>query len=1180
MNLSNIRTRLSALIVATVIAVPVLGQNAKVSVSMQPGSLKSLFAAIERQTPYRFSYASEIGNRQIASRVNKSKTPVSAILKEVLPSLGLEYTMLSDNVIAVSRKNTQTTSKKVSAGNPVKVSGKVVDSNGDPLTGATISVEGTKNAVVADVDGNYSIHVLPGQTLRVSFVGMSPTKIKVKAGQTEYPVTMKDADMTLEQVVVVGYGTQKKVNLTGAVAAIEGKTLEDRSVTNLSTLLQGTVSGVNISTSSNTPGSSSSINIRGVSSINSASPLVLIDGTVGDINSVNPNDVKSISVIKDASAAAVYGARAAFGVILVTTKSGEDKDGMATIRYNGRAGWTRSTTSNEYETTGYWSVYLINKFWQAQGDTDYIRYDQHDMEELLLRVNDKTENPERPWVVTENYNGKKRWKYYANTDWYHELYDDNRFQQKHNLSLSGGIGKIKYFVSGAITTEDGMMKVNKDKYKKYNLRANIDFPCNKWISFQNTTSFFGDSYSYQADGSVENNFLYAAVHALACYPLKNPDGSWIYDSPYQSYKVANGRHIIEYEGLHPNIKRNTDFTNMSRFNITPIKQLTFTADFTYRFNQGRNTQRGNNFSYRLYPEDDLKVYDSGAGQNDLGETVTTYNYYTVNGLVTYKDTFKDAHNLTVVAGYNYETRNYKRVYAYGQNIGSETLDDLNLIQPNDEGSIMTEVGGGQNQYSLQGYFGRINYDYKGKYLFELSGRYDGSSRFAKGHRWGFFPSGSAGWRFSEEKFFEPLTKWWSNGKIRLSYGSLGNQNVDYYTFLRLVSTEKMDAYFGEGTTLAKKATIAAPIAGDLTWEKVNQWDLGFDFGFFNNRLNTTIDLYIRDTKDMLTDGIELPSVYGASVPKMNIADLRTKGWELSAEWNDSFNLFDRRFTYSVGANISDYDSEITKYDNENKSFAKSYYEGMKIGELWGYVVDGFFKSDEEAQEYASRVDLSSVAKRIGTGWQAGDVKYIDVNGDGIINTGANTVDDPGDRVLLGNQRAHLQYGFRGGFSYVGIDFNIFFQGTGNHVWYPNGRNQRFWGCYSYPYLSFLPADFKYQVWREDNQDSYFPRPMGYGASGGTLSLVNSQYLQNARYLRLKNVTVGYTLPQKWTSKAHIDKVRVYFTGENLFYWSPMKKNTRYVDPEDAINRTGNSGDQNRLYYPTSKTFMFGLDVQF
>lgn len=1059
------------------------------------------------------------------------------------------------------------------------ISGKVFDTNEEPLIGVTVTIENTTIGAITDIDGAFTLQVPEGKVvLNVSYVGFVPQKVTVASGQSNVTVRLSEDAVLLNEVVVVGYGKQKKVNLTGAVASVGGEELENRVTKSLSSMLQGTVAGLNVTTSSGVPGSSASINVRGITSIHESEPLVLIDGAVGDIDRVNPNDVESISVIKDASAAAIYGARAAFGVILVTTKSGAAKDGKATVRYSGRFGWQAPTTSTDYETTGYWSVYTINQFWQANSGTLYVDYTDQDMQELWNRVNDKTEHPDRPWVVEDVRNGRNQWVYYGNYDWWHSLYRDNRPMQQHNVSISGGKDDVKYFVSGSYDKQTGILRENPDIYRKYNLRSKIDFRINEWLTMSNNTSFYSSQYSYLGDGDVENTLAYSARHALACFPQKNPDGSWLYSTPYLNYKVANGRHILLGENSHRNVERSTDFTNTTRLVYAPIRELSFTGDFTYRQYQSRNTSRSNVMYYREYPDGELLSYATGAGANRLDEAVNTNQYYSTNIFGTYDDTFNQAHHLSVVGGMNYEAWKNKNISAYGENLVSTDLDDLDLVGQNAEGATITGVGGGQNEYALLGIFGRINYDYKSRYLFEVSGRYDGTSRFASGSRWGFFPSASAGWRISEESFFQPVRQWIDNLKVRGSFGSLGNQNISsYYSFARLISISSLGYTFGEGSVLPKYSSLSAPIASRMTWETAQQWDFGFDLTMLGNRLNLTVDGYIRDTKDMLTDGVDLPGVYGADLPDMNAADLRTKGYEITLNWRDRLTLGNKPFEYSVGLNLSDYKSVITKYDNENKTFAKDYYEGMEIGEIWGYVTDGLFQTDEEAKAYAEKVVLSYVLKGQTGGWQAGDVKFVDLDGDGKVGIGSNNVDNPGDRKILGNSLPSFSYGISASAQWNGFDVSAFFQGTGNHYWYPAGQSMPFWGPYSYPYLSFLQKDFLADVWTAENTDAYFPRAMAYSASSGVLSNVNDRYLQNLRYLRFKNLTVGYTLPQSWTGKARIESVRIYFTGENLCYWSPLKKHSRYVDPEAAIDR---SDAYNNAYYPWQKSFLFGIDVTF
>ncbi len=1060
-----------------------------------------------------------------------------------------------------------------------ELSGVVLDATDFPLVGVAVIVDGTTNGIMTAEDGTFSLKVPAAEVvLNVSSLGYETKLVTVPATQDNVTIYLAEDNMMIDETVVVGYGTQKKVNLTGAVGVVDSKQLEDRTAHNLSAMLQGSVPGLNIATSSGNPGSTGTLNIRGIGSIGSGSdttPLVLIDGVEGEIDRVNPADVESISVIKDASAAAVYGARGAFGVILITTKKGNDSEGKATVRYSGRIGWEEPTTSTDYETTGYWSAYIHNMFWKADNaNSKYIQYNDYDFQQLLLRINDKTEHPDRPWTVIENRNGKDTYMYYANTDWWHELFVDQHPVQQHQISLSGGSKAVKYFLSGAFNRQQGIVKATPDVFTKYNLRSKIDFQINKWAKMSNNTAFYSSTYDNPGVGNIENAIAYAANHGLANFPLKNPDGSWIYSTPHLNYKVANGRHIVYGNGYNTNIDRKSDFSNTTELTIQPVKQFSLVGNFTYRLHQNRNTNRSTNMVYSDYPGV-FGAYTTGAGDNNLYETVQTMNYIAANVFATYEDTFKNDHNLKVMAGFNYESYYRKAIDATGYDLITDELSDFNLITT----TRQPVLGGGQTTYALAGFFGRINYDYKGRYLFEVSGRYDGTSRFAAGHRFGFFPSASLGWRISEESWFAPAKDVVNNLKLRASFGSLGNQKVTNNAWMRKITFDNFAAYSFDGSAMGRYATISAPNASDLTWETSTQYNVGLDAGLFNDKLTFTAEGFIRDTKGMLQQGVALPGVYGANSPLMNSADLRTSGYELSISWRDQFDLGGRPFGYSIMANLSDNKTIITKYDNPERTFAKSYYEGMELGEIWGFVTDGLFATDAEAQAYAKEVDLSYITKRLTGGWLAGDLKYVDLDGDGKLSLGSDTVDKPGDRKILGNANATLQYGFTLGFDYFGFDVSAFFQGTGNHYWYPNDESMAFWGPYSRPYCSFIADDFLDHVWAEDNPDAYFPRPRAYSAftSGAYLANKNDRYLQNIRYLRFKNLTVGYTVPQKATRKIGIEKVRVYFSGENLAYWSPFKAHSKYIDPEAAFDR---SGRYNNAFYPWQKTMMFGVDITF
>ena len=1063
------------------------------------------------------------------------------------------------------------------------VTGTVSDPSGEPLPGVAVVVKGSARGVLTDNAGAFSLSIPDAETvLQITLLGYSAEEVTVAPGQNRIAVTLREDALFLNETVVVGYGVAKKVNLTGAISTVDTKSLENRSSHSLSHMLQGSVPGLNISTATGHPGSSASLNIRGYTSINGAEPLVLIDGAVGDLGRVNADDVASISVIKDAAAAAVYGARAAFGVILVTTKSGSESDGKTTVRYSGRWGWEAPTTSTDYETTGYWSVFVNNLFWRSYAQTEgYVHYNDQDMWELMLRINDKTENPERPWVTIQNRDGRDQYVYYGNFDWYHYLYRDRHPVQQHNISLSGGNKQVKYYLSAAYDRQEGVMNIRPDVFDKYNLRSKIDFRINKWARLSNNTTFYASTYDFPGISDPEDSFASGGRHAMACFTPQNPDGTWVYLTSWTNYQVNNGRHIVINEGNNVNLQRRSDFTNTAELTLTPLKHLTVKANYTYRIYQSRNTYRRTGFTYSRYPGELIEFSNTGAYEDRMNETVNTVNYHAANVYGTYENTWADAHHLTVTAGYNFETRWSKNVGAVGKNLITKNLSDLALIGLDATGNTITSVSGGQSAYALQGFFGRINYDYKGRYLLEISGRRDGTSRFAKGHRWGTFPSASVGWRISEEPFFAPARHWVDQLKLRASYGELGNQNVSNFAYLQTISLSNLDYVFHEGTTKPKSASISAPNAGDLTWEVARQTNIGLDATLFAGRIDFTAEGFIRNTIGMLTDGAELPAVYGASEPDMNAADLSTRGYELSLRYKDGFSLLGKPFSYSLGANMAVSRTFITKFDNQERTFAKKHYVGKEIGEIWGYTVNDLFKSDEEAAEYTGRVDQSVVSTYIQGGWKAGDMKYEDLDGDNKIGVGSNTVDKPGDKRIIGNSRPRLRYGFNLGFDWLGFDASAFFEGTGRRNWYPSGESMVFWGPYCRPYVTYLPRNFMDNVWAEDNPDAYFPRPRGYIALKSTraLSTVNTRYLQDIRYLRLKNLSVGYTVPATLTRKAGIDRLRVYFSGENLYYWSPLKKHSLYVDPEAAANLVNGDDDPNGIY-PWQKTYMFGIDITF
>ncbi|MBQ1912065.1 MAG: TonB-dependent receptor [Bacteroidales bacterium] len=1062
------------------------------------------------------------------------------------------------------------------------VSGTVLD-NAGPVVGAVVQAKGAN--AVTDMDGKFAVSVASNDVLEVSCLGYVTQLVPV-GGRTNLTIVLEEDSFVLEDAVAVGYGTTKKTNLTGAVSVLKSESLKDRSALDVAHMLQGSVPGLNITSASGRPGQAASLNIRGWNSINGGSPLVLIDGVEGDLQYINPVDVDNISVIKDAAAAAIYGAKGSAGVILVTTKSGsKDKDGKATVTYSGRFGYTAPTASTDWETRGYYSVYLSNLFMKAYNGSALYDYSEEDMMELYARRNDVVENPARPWVViSQDQTGKDVYNYYANTDWWHVLYKDNKPTTSHTITASGATDHVNYLISGGYVYEQGMFNINPDHYDRYNLRAKVGFDVNKWLKIGNNFSYFNSAYFYPGRGGINNSLYGASAHAPASYPAYNPDGTCLYATRYNNNVLMDGLMMALNNGDN-NTDRIDNVSNTIDVTILPFSGFTIKGDFTYAFRLARNTNRTMPGEYSKDPGV-IVIQDSGAAfENKLSETADVHTYKAANLYATYEHSWKQAHNLKVMAGVNYETKHIKDLDAIGYNLYSYDLNDLNLVGADEEGNKRMEVAGGQNEYKTAGYFARLNYDYKGRYLLELNGRYDGSSRFLRGHRWVFSPSVSVGWRVSEEPFFKPLKSWWDNLKLRASYGQLGNQQMsEYYPAIRTISTASQSTYLLGGPKPAL-ATITAPVSSGLTWERSIQTNVGLDMTFLQGRLDFTAEGYIRDTKDMLTAGEVLPATYGySSAPKENVADLRTYGWELSLNWKDSFSLAGKPFNYNFGFLLSDYTSYITRFNNPDKLFAKNYWEGMRYGDIWGYHIDGLFASDEEAAAYG--VDQSKVNGIINAstgninpvtgapGVRAGDLKFADLDGNGAIDKGQEKVGDSGDLRVIGNSQPRYNFGINLGASWMGMDVSAFFQGIGSMDWYPQYEVRQFWSLYARPFATFIPRDFQNMYWTEENPDAYFPRPRGYVAGVGTgreLTETNDRYLQNIGYLRLKNLTVGYTLPQNWTRKAGIERLRFYFTGENLFYWAPGL-HCDYIDPEMAQT------NGNLRIYPWQKTIMFGVDV--
>ena len=1013
--------------------------------------------------------------------------------------------------------------------------GVVKDALGEAVIGASVVVKGTTNGTITDFDGNFSLSGLKkGDIIQISFVGYQTQEIAWN-GQA-LNVVLKDDAQALEEVVVVGYGTQKKANLTGAVAAVGGEVLENRPITNIGQGLQGVVPNLNVSMNSGgAPGATSSFNIRGTNSLNGGSPLVLVDGVQMDPNLVNPDDVASISVLKDAASASIYGARAAYGVILITTKKGQSGKPKVTL-----------------SATGYWQNPA--KEMHNVNSVDFLKMKDLANEgnpyyhELIYKyVNDYYNGTyDSPVFFAPEMGGDATYKYQycGNTDWWDELYKTS-FSQIYNASISGGNEKTTYYASLGMNDQGGILKAGDDQYQKYNANINVSTQVAKWLNVSAKIAHTYTNELHPTGGTTAmNSTAYSGLSAYSgmlksdlspLMPVKHPDGNYAGQGSY-----TNPVAIMDQGG---NAKyRQNDLWMTGAIKITPIKGLVINADYTWNFYGKSSTEHVQNFyDYTAVPG--TENYYPWTNPNSVTLTNSDDYYNAFNAFAEYSFSLKDEHNFKALVGYNQEKKHTKYHYTGRTNLINASNPALN------QATGTMQMNASESQWAVNGFFARINYDYKGRYLLELNGRYDGSSKFPKGDRYAFFPSVSAAWRISEEAFFAPLKGWFDNLKIRGSYGSLGNQAVDgNFPYLATYGTNtSYGAILGGSRPVA--ITVPGLVSSSFTWETVNQMDFGFDATFFNNRLDVSFDWYRRDTKDMLTSGQALPAVLGASVPRENAADMKTVGWELSLGWNDRL---ENGLNYHAKLVLADNKSTITKFTNPT-GLLSQYYVGREINEIWGYVSNGLFQSDSEASNH---IDQSYL---YGGKWQAGDVKYEDLNGNDRIDIGDNTLDKPGDRKIIGNSTPRYTFGITAGLEWKGFDFEMFWQGVGKRDYMCGGS--AFWG-FTDEWQTPLTTALDY--WTPDNPNAYFPRPSW--RNGGNRQ-TSTRYLQDASYMRLKNVVLGYTIPKKLLDKVGIERLRVFVQGENLLTITDLIDS---FDPETL----------NNLTYPINKKYSIGLNLTF
>lgn len=1044
--------------------------------------------------------------------------------------------------------------------------GKVTDRKGEPIRGVTISIKSIPNSGMSTSNkGTYELNKLKkNQVLLFTSVGYKSVELTYQ-GQKELNVELEEDLANLDEVVVVGFGTKQKKNLTGAVDQISGKVLESRPIANVMQGLQGVSPGLNITYGNGTPGGVPNINIRGTTSINGGSPLFVIDGIpatdANDLIRLNPTDIESYTVLRDAASSAIYGARATYGVILITTKSG--KLGKQSVSFNTNSAWGKPTEMPDPVT----DPYIFSKLLELSTNNtpwDYVNYsDEH-----YQWAKERSDNPSLEDVRIDPKD-PKRWAYMGNNNWNKYFLNNSAHSQSYNLTFSGGAKvnelPFKYYLSGDYTKENGLSKLAADYWTRKGLRGKINIAPFKWLQLDNNTNLY-NTHRESPAASLTDIYYLTPIQVA-----KNPDGTWANtDAGRLAARLSDGG------------KSNGDmFGFQNTFNATGTflnGDLKISGDASIK----REYYKGNGYA---------KKFKIGFGPNDIREEGgtgyvnesradmknTVFNLY-----ANYNKTI-GKHNFGAMVGYNQEEYIYSSTYVNRNNLISSTLPYLGLTT-----GEMT-LNAGYSSYATRSYFGRLNYTFNERYILEGTGRYDGSSRFPKASRWGFFPSVSGAWIVSNESFFESLKPKVSNLKLRASYGSLGNQNVGDFSYIQTMGTS-LSGYLINGNQ-QYVVNGAPPLTIDpnsYTWENVSTLNFGADLGLFNDKFFVGYDNYIRNTTGMLTAGQELPGVLGTSVPRQNAADLRTKGWELSVTYKDQFELANKPFSFDAKVVLSDSRAKITKFKNDERLLS-TYFNGYEFGTIYGLQGDGLFKSADEIKALDESGIVPWGALNIVNGWP----KFKDIDGNGKIERGL-TETNLKDLQVIGNSADRYRVGFNLNMNWGGFDASVFLQGVLKRDFYP--RHYLFWGPYQQPYANIYPWHLDFYRETSDtpeerakhsqaylnagladaNHDARYPVLQSWLADvndGKGLAIPNTQYMLNGSYLRLKNITFGYTLPHELLEKWKIQRLRVFFSGENLFEFSQIKK---YVDPE-AIN---NGTDGSAWAYPFQRKFSVGLNLDF
>ncbi|GAA4437453.1 TonB-dependent receptor [Ravibacter arvi] len=1132
----------------------------------------------------------------VSPEVLKSNTTLEASLKALLEPLGLRFKKKKNNYIILSgnaqlKKEPEAESQRLApdvlppasadGGSSLLsfrtkaerlVSGKVADEKGEGLPGVSILQKGTQRGTITDGAGNFSLEITGGEAILVfSFVGFRSQEVAA-GNRATLDVVMQVDEKSLEEVVIVGYGTQKRVNMTGAVDVISGAQLESRPAPTVSQLLQGQSPGLNFSVGSSgmEPGASMNVNIRGIGSLNGGSPFVLIDGFPGSMDRLNPNDIESISVLKDAAASAIYGARAPYGVILITTKKGK-REGKMTVSYNGNVSrntpdrlpsmldsYTFARVMNEMGDNAGGRAYpqatLDRIIAYQKGDWDYLKQflptDATHYETVAL--------PGGRWAHTNDS--------HANYDWYKDFYGHS-INQNHNVSIQGGSAKAGYYLSAGYVGQNGVLNYGVDTYRRYNLNAKINMAVNdRWDIRYETRFMKAPRERFNSEnGSAETGYDLLFRQITRTVPTQAK-----YD-PYGNYSMISKIPAIEYRGTDRT--ETTDNWQILATEFRPLKGWKINADFAYN---GIAVDRSNRNNLLTEFYSDGRIVPLASTVPNRIEQITQNNHYWVANLFTTYDWQINAnHHLQAMAGMQQE---YDKTHAINVAKTALVVESVPSLQTANGDVTASER---LLNWSTQGYFARVTYDFKEKYLFEVNGRYDGTSRFISNRRWGFFPSFSMGWNLDKENFWRSIQPYVNSFKVRASWGQLGNQQVSPYQDLALMplNTGKLNWIFRYGDNRQAGYTgTPVLVSPNLTWETATTKNLGFNLSFLDHSLTTDVDIYERVTTDMIGPSEPVPGVLGAAVPSSNNATLRTRGWEVALKWNKRANA---NLSYYAGLNYHDARSFVSKYRNPT-GLITDWYPGKEVGEIWGFTVNKLFQTDAEVEAYRANVDLSNIFNS----WSAGDVKYEDINGDGKINRGANTLSDPGDLSIIGNNSPRHQFGLSAGVNFRSFDFSFLIRATAKRDYFfaTGSNNIRYWGVNTIYFTGMTPEHLDYFRDKEGdaatglyegrdnlNQDAFWPKPYLDQAQNDKNRHASTRYLVNAAYIRLQNMQLGYTLPSGLLNKYSIRNLRVYASCENLFTRTGLMKG---MDPVALTGFGGGAG----ATYGSDRIISLGLSL--